>query len=272
MATLVFFHAHPDDEAIATAGTMFKAAKAGHRVVLVVATDGELGEVQPGILAEGETLGQRRKAEVHAAAQILGIHRSVFLGYHDSGMAGEPSNDDPACFWQADVDAAADQLLQILLEEKPAALTVYDPHGGYGHPDHIQVHRVGTAAAAKAGISKVYWATMNRDQIRRQMAPRLAAAELLEEERREMARAEDFGMPEAEISHAIDVSDVLDIKRAALKAHASQIDPESFFLSMEDDSFKEAFGTEWYVAAYLRDAKSKAAPRGGQFYDDLLVP
>ena len=188
MATLVFFHAHPDDEAIATAGTMLKASEAGHRVVLVVATGGELGEVPQGLLDEGETLGQRRKAEVHAAAEILGIQRVEFLGYHDSGMEGDPSNDDPDCFWQADVDAAADQLCQIIQDENTDVLTIYDPHGGYGHPDHIQVHRVGTAAAAKAGISRVYWATMNQDQIRRQLAARAAATELLEEERREMAR------------------------------------------------------------------------------------
>lgn len=270
MATLMFFHAHPDDEAIATAGTMLKASEAGHRVVLVVATGGELGEVPQGLLDEGETLGQRRKAEVHAAAEILGIQRVEFLGYHDSGMEGDPSNDDPDCFWQADVDAAADQLCQIIQDENTDVFTIYDPHGGYGHPDHIQVHRVGTAAAAKAGISRVYWATMNQDQIRRQLAARAAATELLEEERREMARAEDFGMPEADITHAIDVSDVLEIKRLALQAHASQIDPESFFLMMEDDSFKEALGTEWYVAAHLRG--EKVSPSGSRFFDDLLLP
>lgn len=129
MATLVFFHAHPDDEAIATAGTMLKASEAGHRVVLVVATGGELGEVPQGLLDEGETLGQRRKAEVHAAAEILGIQRVEFLGYHDSGMEGDPSNDDPDCFWQADVDTAADQLCQIIQDENTDVLTIYDPHG-----------------------------------------------------------------------------------------------------------------------------------------------
>jgi len=284
MATLVFFHAHPDDEAIATAGTMFKASQAGHRVVLVVATGGELGEVFEDVLKDGETLGQRRQAEVHQAGAILGIHRVEFLGYRDSGMAGEATNDDPDSFWQADVETASEQLAEILQQELAKVLTIYDPHGGYGHPDHIQVHRVGKAAAAKAGIAKVYWATMNRDQIQRQMAAQNAAEALLDEERRERASADDFGMPEAEITHAIDVSDVLEVKRSAMEAHASQITPESFFLDMDAENFALAFGTEWYVAAHLRDGSAQLPSETDQlpgetawqsqqrFYSDLLLP
>lgn len=284
--TLVFFHAHPDDEAIATAGTMLKASLAGHRVVLVVATNGELGLVTGEVLEKGGELGRLRRQEVHRAAEILGIHRVEFLDYHDSGMAGDPTNQDPKCFWQADVDQAAAQLGEILGQENPAVLTVYDPNGGYGHPDHIQVHRVGTAAAAEAGVTKVYWATMNRDQIRRQMAAQDAAEALLDEERRERASEEDFGMPESEITHAIDVSDVLDTKRQAMEAHASQITPESFFLAMDEDNFKVAFGTEWYVAAHLEagarpgaggagagpDATAPDATAPDRFFDDLLLP
>src|SRR5271169_3546017 len=102
MTTAVFFHAHPDDETISTGGTMAKMAAQGHRVVVVTATGGELGEVPDGLLAPGETLAERRAREVAEACDALGVARHVFLGYHDSGMDGEPSNDDPACFWQAD--------------------------------------------------------------------------------------------------------------------------------------------------------------------------
>ena len=114
MATLVCFHAHPDDEAIATGGVMAQAAAAGHRVVLVVATRGEVGEVAPGFLEPGEELWERRVAEVTAAASILGAARLEFLGYRDSGMVGTSDNDDPSCFWQAGVDDAAGKLAAIL--------------------------------------------------------------------------------------------------------------------------------------------------------------
>src|SRR5580765_7909409 len=114
VATLVFFHAHPDDECIATGGTMAKAAAAGHRVVLVVATRGEHGEVAEGFLDDGEELWHRRVRETQAAAEILGAHRVEFLGYVDSGMMGTPENQAPESFWQADVEEAAGKLAAIL--------------------------------------------------------------------------------------------------------------------------------------------------------------
>lgn len=275
MANLVFFHAHPDDESIATAGSMLKAARGGHRVVLLVATGGELGEVGEGVLAEDETLGERRAAEVAASAEVLGVSRFEMLGYHDSGMAGDDTNDAPHSFWQADTEEAAARVAEILQEEGADLLTIYDPNGSYGHPDHIKVHQVGTRAAELAGVEKVYWATMNRDQIKRQMAVLEAAESLLDEERRERASEENFGMPETEITHAIDVRDVLEEKRAAMKAHASQITEESFFLTMDDEQFVQAFGTEWYVAAHLekgarQDGFENGAAEG--FFVDLLVP
>src|SRR3954451_17999697 len=169
MATLVCFHAHPDDECIATAGVMAKAAKDGHRVVLVVATKGENGEVPDGYLDQGEELWERRVKETHASAEILGVARVEFLGYTDSGMIGTPENDLPGSFWTADVEEAAARLARILRDERADVLTIYDDHGNYGHPDHIQVHRVGVRAAELAGVPEVYEATMNRDEIKRLM-------------------------------------------------------------------------------------------------------
>src|SRR3954452_6880558 len=116
MATLVCFHAHPDDECIQTGGVMRKAADEGHRVVLVVATKGEHGEVDDGVLQPNETLGERREQETMAAADILGVERVEFLGYVDSGMIGTPENDLPESFWQADVEEAAARLAAILIE------------------------------------------------------------------------------------------------------------------------------------------------------------
>src|SRR5450755_4189989 len=170
MATLVTFHAHPDDESIATGGTMARAKSEGHRVVLVLATRGELGEFSPDALAPGETLTERRVAETQAAADVLGVDRVEFLGYRDSGMAGEPTNDDDGAFARADVDEAAQRLADILRDENADVLTVYDDHGGYGHPDHVQVHRVGVRAAELAGTKRVYEQTTSREHVRRGMA------------------------------------------------------------------------------------------------------
>src|SRR6266542_1327931 len=139
MATIVSFHAHPDDEAIPTGGSLALASDAGHRVVIVFATRGEHGEVAEGFLEPGEELWQRRVQEVQRAAELLGAHRVEFLGYTDSGMMGVPENDAPQSFWQADVEEAARRLASILSEERAEILTIYDQNGGYGHPDHIQV-------------------------------------------------------------------------------------------------------------------------------------
>ena len=249
MATLVCFHAHPDDEAIATGGTMAKAAAAGHRVVLVLATRGEEGEQIPGIVPEGEELGAWRERETRDSAALLGCDRVVFLGYRDSGMAGAPENDAPESFWQADVNEAAGRLARILTEERADVLTVYDSHGGYGHPDHIAVHRVGTRAAELAGVPRVYWATMNRDRIREMVEAAERAGAPIDAERTERADSDEFGLPDADITHAVDVSGVVDLKRAAMAAHASQIGADSFFLNLPAEEFAAAFGTEWFVRA-----------------------
>ena len=163
MATLVCFHAHPDDEAISTGGLMAAASAKGHRVVLVCATRGEVGEPQEGVLDVGEELGERRVVELRASADALGAEPPIFLDYEDSGMMGEPSNDNPSSFWQADHDEAVARLTAILRDVDATVLTIYDDHGGYGHPDHLRVHTVGLAAAEAVGIDHVFEATMNRD-------------------------------------------------------------------------------------------------------------
>ena len=246
MGTLVCFHAHPDDEAIATGGVMAKAKADGHRVVLLVATRGEMGEPVEGVLDPGEALGDRRELETHTAAAILGIDGVAFLGYRDSGMIGEPSNDDPTCFWQADVEHAAHQVAALLQAEGADVLTIYDDHGGYGHPDHIQVNRVGTRAAELAGVDQVFWSTMNRTRILEMQRNHPTPG--MDEEQRVRIEEEEFGMEEADITHAVDVSAFIDQKRRSMAAHASQIDDESFFMAMPPEVFSMAFGTEWFVA------------------------
>ena len=244
MATLVSFHAHPDDECIACGGVIRKAANEGHRVVLVVATRGEQGEVPEGFLADGETLWERRVAETQASAEILGAQRVEFLGYTDSGMMGTPANTATGSFWTANVDEAAKKLATILDEEHADVLTCYDDHGGYGHPDHIQVHRVGLRAAELAGTQRVFQATMNRDQI---MRGREIFAQAGEDIETPDIDENQFGTPESEITAAVDVTAYLDYKRRAMRAHASQISEQSFFLAMPDEAFQFAFGTEWFI-------------------------
>jgi len=245
---LVSFHAHPDDEAIQTGGTIARAAEAGHRVVLVFATRGELGEVADGFLDPGETLADRRTRECERAAAVLGAARVAFLGYRDSGMAGETANHDDDAFWRADVDDAAARLAAILREEEAEVLTVYDDHGGYHHPDHIQVHRVGVRAAALAGTPRVYEATADRDHFMETLAA--AAGELgddLPDGMPDPAEFADNFSPADAITTRVDVRAYLGVKRAALATHASQIDETSFFLTMPDEVFALAFGTEWFI-------------------------
>ncbi len=259
MSTLVCFHAHPDDEAIGTGGTMARAAAEGHRVVLVVATDGAFGEV-PDDLASGETLADRRREETIASAKTLGLHRVDTLGYRDSGMTGWEGNDDPASFWLADLDEAATRLADVLRDEGADVLTIYDWHGGYGHPDHIQVHRVGKRAAQLVADElprlRVLESTMNRDEMRRGIA---MAKEMRTDFGPEGDDDGDFdpdgamddgnpmGTPESELTLGVDVAAYVDAKRAALQAHRSQVSDQSFFLQMPPEMFAQAFGREWFI-------------------------
>jgi LmbE family N-acetylglucosaminyl deacetylase len=241
VATLVTFHAHPDDECIATGGVMCQAAEAGHRVVLVTATRGEHGEVAEGVLEPGEDLWRRRVQETKAAADILGVSRVEFLGYVDSGMMGTPTNDAPESFWRADVEEAAERLAKILREENADILTIYDDHGLYGHPDHIQVHRVGQRAAELAGTSKVYESTIDRDAMNEMVRQAAQDAEEIPE------MDPNFGVPGYMITTRVDVTPWLDRKRKAMQAHSSQIGEQSFFLAMPLEQFAVAFGTEMFI-------------------------
>jgi LmbE family N-acetylglucosaminyl deacetylase len=252
MGTLVCFHAHPDDESISTGGTIARAVAEGHRVVLVVATNGDHGEV-PDDLAPGETLVHRRRAETEASAAMLGVHRLEWLGYADSGMTGWDQNDHEHSFLQAPLDEAAERLAAILRDERAEVLTTYDWHGNYGHPDHIKVHLVGHRAAELAATPAVFEATMNRDEMVRYF---------------EMARAEGdnpgpdgedwdpngpaddgnpMGTPEAEITHRVDVLPYVGQKRESIRCHKSQITDAGFFSTMPDEQFAFAFGHEWFI-------------------------
>jgi LmbE family N-acetylglucosaminyl deacetylase len=247
MATLVAFHAHPDDECLLQSGSLAKAVHDGHRVVVVYATRGEEGEVPDGLLGPGESLVERRMAEAMRSAAALGIHRVAWLGYRDSGMMGTPANDDFRCFWRADVGDAAARFAAILGEESADVLTIYDENGTYGHPDHIQVHRVGIRAAELAGTPHLLEATISREHVKALIARAVATGQ-------EIGAAPDvedesvvFGVPDEAITTVVDVGDFLDRKRAAIAAHASQVHDTGPFLAMPPEVFRLAMGTEFYI-------------------------
>ena len=251
MGTLVCFHAHPDDESIATGGTIARAVAEGHRVVLVMATHGDHGET-PADLAEGETLVDRRMAETRQSAAILGVHRLEWLGYADSGMTGWPQNQHANAFLNAPLDEAAERLARILVEERADVLTTYDWHGNYGHPDHIKVHQVGHRAAELAGTPKVFESTMNRDAMARfmSMAREMGMGGDDDTDFDPTAPADDgnpMGTPEAELTHRVDVAAHVQLKRDSIRCHASQVSDSGFFSSMPEEVFAMVFGTEWFI-------------------------
>jgi LmbE family N-acetylglucosaminyl deacetylase len=238
----VFIHAHPDDEAIFTGGTMVRLAQTGVRIVLAVATDGELGERPVG--RHADDLAHHRTAETATAARLLGVDRVVWLGYRDSGMAGDAANSAPGAFWSADVGEATERLAVVLREEAPAAVVVYDEDGIYGHPDHVQVHRVGRRAAVRAGVGTVYDATVDREYLH------FVETHLVEEAVLTgdlgLVRSH-IGVPSVAVTTTVDVRSTLAAKRAAMAAHASQIPETTSALQLPEHHFADVYGWEWYV-------------------------
>jgi len=246
--TLVSFHAHPDDEVLLTGGTLARAAAEGHRVVLVVATDGEAGLASDS--AAGADLGHTRASELARSARALGCARVVRLGLPDSGWRTEEQS-GVEVFSRMPIDRAAGALIDVLREEHADALTVYDPAGGYGHPDHRQVHRVGLHAAAAAATPSVLEATLPRERLHRVIRMAAALPGLLDSvDPDSFARA---FTPRREITHRIDVREHLEAKREAMRAHASQstsdIGPRTLALLLRLPSplFRLVAGHEWFV-------------------------
>jgi LmbE family N-acetylglucosaminyl deacetylase len=246
--TLVSFHAHPDDESLLTGGTLALAAAAGHRVVLVVATEGGRGLAGPRD-GSGAMLSRVRMAELDRAASALGCARVVSLGYADSGLRPAPADGD--AFVHADVDEAAHRLADVLREERADVLTVYDRNGGYGHPDHVQVHRVGVEAARLAGTPVVLEATVPARAFRML----LAGLRLLGHP---VGRSAPLGTHQVfadpgRITHRVRVTRVLRAKRAAMAAHGSQRRGDGtvwlldHVLRLPLPLFGLVFGHEWFV-------------------------
>lgn len=245
MTTLVFVHAHPDDEALLTAGTMARAAAEGHRVVLVVATDGAAGLTSA---QYQDDLAETRRAEVEESARHLGVARVVHLGYADSGLDAT----SPEGFAAAPLAEVVSRLAAVIDEENADVVVGYDPSGGYGHPDHVRVHEaVRAAVRSSPARPTLFEVTLPREPIanaaRATAAMRLTPAEF---DPAEFARA---WTPRAQITHRVDVRDFLGAKRASLAAHASQAAADdttrtlAILNRLPAPVFGLLLGTEYYV-------------------------
>jgi LmbE family N-acetylglucosaminyl deacetylase len=243
---IVFFHAHPDDEALLTAGTMARANAAGQRVVLVTATAGEAGLADAGLVAG---LGDRRKRELEVSGRILGAAEIFLLGYADSGLDGHSPIAGGSAFASVPNEVVATQLAKILVQEQAHTLVVYDAAGGYGHPDHVHVHDAGVLAAELAGLDRVFAATAPREPFKWGVRMADTVANLPAEFDR--SQFEEAFTPRKEITHRVDVRDFIDFKRAAMKAHASQatggdVRTLGVLLQIPRPLYRLVLGTEYY--------------------------
>ncbi len=266
--TFLAVHAHPDDEVFGTGGTLARLSAEGVRTVLVTSTLGENGEIVDPALDEAAKaamfprLGEVREQELAGSVAALGVNELRLLGFRDSGMAGTPENVDPRSFHQANFDEAVKRLVKIIRELKPQVVATYEPFGGYGHPDHVQAHRVTRIAFEAAGDArlypdlglepwqpnKLYYTAISRSFFQR------AAAEM-------RARGIDgpwnnpemdtdaWGIPDDKITTVFDARDYVPNKMAAFEAHKTQIAPNNFMFVIPEESRREGLGYEHFVLA-----------------------
>jgi N-acetyl-1-D-myo-inositol-2-amino-2-deoxy-alpha-D-glucopyranoside deacetylase len=284
---LLLVHAHPDDESIETGATMARYAAEGAHVTLVTCTRGELGEIIPPALGHlaadrKNRLGDYRAGELARACAALGVRDHRFLGspgrWRDSGMMGLPSNNHPDCFWQADVGEAAAELAAVIREVCPQVIVTYDERGFYGHPDHIQAHRVARQAFRLAGDPAAHIGAATPWQVAKfyvTAMPRSALAEAIKLRRddastpgrfTEAASVADlpFGVPDEQVTTEIDGSGWLAAKIAAMRAHGTQIAVDGEYFALSDMVGQRILGRECYTLI--------AGPRGAGAGPDGLEP
>ncbi|WP_031163585.1 N-acetyl-1-D-myo-inositol-2-amino-2-deoxy-alpha-D-glucopyranoside deacetylase [Streptomyces durhamensis] len=256
---LLLVHAHPDDESINNGATMARYAAEGVHVTLVTCTLGERGEVIPPELRHlaGPALGAHRRGELAAAVRELGVTDARLLGgagrYGDSGMMGLADNEDPGCFWQADVDAAAGHLAEVILEVRPQVLVTYDDRGGYGHPDHIQAHRVAMRAVELADerghrIAKVYWNRMPRSVAEAAFARLQDELPVLPFDKGATLDDVPGVVDDERVTTSVDGTAFASAKAAAMRAHATQIDVAEPYFALSNALAQPLFTTEYYEA------------------------
>lgn len=275
---LLLVHAHPDDETIGQGATMARYAAEGRGVTLVTCTAGEMGEVLVPELEhlaadKDDALGEHRRGELADAMRELGVTDHRFLGgfgtYRDSGMkwhadghAVAADETDDRAFANADLTEAADHLVAIIREVRPQVLVTYDQFGGYGHPDHVQAHRVATYALALAAVpsyrrdlgeawdvAKVYWGAMSASQLREGLRKLRAAGDTTTFEGVDPEGPMPMGSPDEDLACRIDANDFADAKMAAMKAHATQITVDGPFFALSNNLGNSIWGVEYYRLA-----------------------
>lgn len=267
---LVAVHAHPDDEAISTGGLIAHAVECGWEATVVTCTGGERGEIAAEHAEVAGRLAPVRREELAASLAILGAQPPVLLGYRDSGMRGDPGNDDPASLWRAPFDEAVGRLVAVLRACRPALVVTYDAYGLYGHPDHLQAHRITLCAVEAAAQPLLYpeagpaWrvpaldlATIPRSAIAAANArlPEYGVASPFGTETDTASLA--VGTPDDQVEVTLDVRAHLSTKQAALAAHRTQMAADSLFVNVPDEFADAFFGTEWFVRARGRVADAR---------------
>lgn len=259
--SLLAVFAHPDDEAFGTGGTLATYAAQGVEVTVVSATRGEAGEIADPTLAKMETLGQVRELELRCAAQVLGIEEPIFLGYRDSGMAGTPENEHPQAFIQVPVEEVVGHLVGIIRRIQPMVVITFEPSGGYGHPDHIAIHRHTVEAFHAAADPKrfveqgapwqacrLFFTAIPRSFFQ-EMRQKLEAlgVDTTDFERFEKAGA---GWPDEEVDVRLDVSEKIEAKWAAMQCHRTQFGPDSIFRRLPEDMGRQIMSYEHFALAW----------------------
>jgi N-acetyl-1-D-myo-inositol-2-amino-2-deoxy-alpha-D-glucopyranoside deacetylase len=272
---MLLVHAHPDDETINNGATMAMYADLGAEVTLITCTRGEEGEVLIPELAhlaanQSDALGPHREIELADAMRALGVSDHRFLGtdslkFRDSGMMGTEPNNRPDVFWQAQVDSAADLLVTVIDEIKPHVLITYDEFGGYGHPDHIQAHRVAMRASEKSEwqIPKIYWNVMPKSVIQSGIdAMKKVGSDFMGVE---SADELPFAKDDSFVHALIDGNKYVDKKMDAMRAHATQISVDGPFFALSDNVGLQIWGNEYYTL--VRGAKAEPIDEQGRETD-----
>jgi N-acetyl-1-D-myo-inositol-2-amino-2-deoxy-alpha-D-glucopyranoside deacetylase len=269
---LLVVHAHPDDETITMGGTLARYAAEGVRTVVVTCTLGDLGEVRDPGLAIGADVAALRERELEAATRRLGVSRLVKLGYADSGMAGWPSNHLPGALFAAPLTEAAERLAAVIRQERPQVVVGYDQTGGYGHPDHVKAHAVTVAAIdalGDAGPSKVYFVrfplSWSRDFVRSLRAAGIDAPGSAPAGADAGPDLVEIGVPDAQVTTAIDVRDFVPVKLAALACHASQMSSDHFLRRMPPALARRLWAYEYFSREF-----GPTAARPGETESDLF--
>jgi N-acetyl-1-D-myo-inositol-2-amino-2-deoxy-alpha-D-glucopyranoside deacetylase len=269
MKRLMAIFAHPDDETFSIGGTLAQIAAEDVEVTLVVATRGEEGEIAPAVDADRSSLADVREGELNCAAQALGVDRLHILGYRDSGMEGTPANEHPQAFINAPAEEVIIRLVELIREHRPEVVITFEPNGGYGHPDHIAIHRYTRQAFSAAAdpdaypqageaweASRLYYTAIPRsffDEMRQRMVEYgIDISEL------DWLDSDENHWTDEDIDLIMDVSGSVDDKWAALECHQTQFGSDHLFRRLPTDISKSLMAKEYFTLAWPEDE-----PEGG---------